>query len=51
LKGSNSSFRHDEDCTYSLPRYEPNFVFLFGIEEMDIDGIIDLSNNNTYLIK
>ena len=50
MKGSKRYNEYDSDTYYSLPRYEPNFVYLFGVEEMFVDGCIELDTGKSFLI-
>ncbi len=38
------------DTIYCSPRYEPNFVYLFGYENMDVDGAIDIDSGESIFI-
>lgn len=50
MKGSKIYNEYDSDVYYALPRYEPNFVYLFGLERMDIDGAFNLNSLESILI-
>jgi len=50
MKGSHTFPEHDSDTYYSLPKYEINFVYLFGVRRMEVHGLIDLSDSKAYLI-
>ena len=50
MKGSYTVPEYDSDTYYSLPKYEINFVYLFGIRRMEVHGLIDLSDSKAYLI-
>lgn len=51
MKGSKTYNEYDSDIYYSLPRYEPNFVYLFGLERMDIDGAFNVTSLESILIR
>ena len=44
MKGSKIYNEYDSDTYYALPRYESNFVYLFGLEKMNIDGAFNLKS-------
>ena len=50
FKGSYLFHNYDTSNTYA-PKYDQNFIYLFGIHEFGFDGFIDLANSNSYLIK
>lgn len=50
IKGSHTFPEHDSDTYYSMPKYEINFMYLFGVRRMDVHGMIDLSDSKVYLV-
>ena len=50
FKGSYRFHNYDTSNTYT-PKYDQNFIYLFGIHEFGFDGFIDLTNSNSYLVK
>ena len=50
IKGSHTFSEHDSDTYYTMPKYEINFMYLFGVRRMEVHGLIDLSDSKAYLI-
>ena len=50
MKGSQIYNEYDSDIHYALPAYEPNFVYLFGLERMDVDAAFNLQSLESILI-
>lgn len=50
MKGSHPFPEHDSDTSYNMPKYEINFMYLFGVRRMEVHGLIDLSTSKAYLI-
>lgn len=50
IRGSRTFPEHDSDTYYSEPKYEINFVYLFGVRRMEVHGLIDLDSSKAYLI-
>ena len=50
MKGSRVYNEYDSDIYYALPVYEPNFVYLFGLERMDVDAAFNLQSQESIFI-
>jgi Xaa-Pro aminopeptidase len=50
FKGSHYFFAYDAPVYYP-PKYDQNFVYLFGLEDMNFDGFIELDGGKTYLVQ
>lgn len=50
FKGSYRFHHYDAPTTYP-PKYDQNFVYLFGVEEFGFDAFIDLATGRSVLVK
>lgn len=49
MKGSVPTFQHDSDAC-NFPKYEMNFTYLFGINQMFVDGYLELDSGKSFFI-
>jgi Xaa-Pro aminopeptidase len=50
FKGSHYFYAYDTSIYYP-PKYDQNFVYLFGLEDMSFDGFIELDVGKAYLVQ
>ena len=50
MKGSRVYNEYDSDVYYAQPVYENNFVYLFGLERMNVDAALNLKSKKSFVI-